>query len=291
MDIIKSLEKEDRNIYTGAIGYLSPDDHAVFNVAIRTILLQGQRGEMGIGSGITYDSDPEQEWAECLLKASFLMKSNFQLIETMSWSYLAGIPLLPLHLERLKKSAEFFGFPFNREIIDKTLSEFILALGQKKPCKIRLLLNNKGTLSLQAEIIPRFTAIKPRVAISAVQTDPDDLFLRHKTTARILYNQELAYYKKSGYYDVLFTNTRGEITEGAISNIFIKKGNYFYTPPLSCGLLPGVYREYFIRRHGNSVREKPLYLNDFEQAEAIFLTNAIQGLVQISPIKKSFLTG
>jgi len=111
MNIIKSMEKEDRNIYTGAIGYLSPDNKAVFNVAIRTVLLQGKQGEMGIGSGITSDSDPEQEWKECRLKAAFLLKSNFQLIETMAWSYPIGISLLPLHLKRLKKSAAFFGFP------------------------------------------------------------------------------------------------------------------------------------------------------------------------------------
>ncbi|MBI5554565.1 MAG: aminodeoxychorismate synthase component I [Elusimicrobia bacterium] len=291
MNIIKSLEKEERNIYTGAIGYLSPNDQAVFNVAIRTILLQGQQGEMGIGSGITWDSDPRQEWSECQLKASFLLKSNFQLIETMAWSYLAGIPLLPLHLQRLKKSAYFFGFPYNRKKINTALSEFVCTLDTKKSWKIRLLLKNSGAVSLQAETTSHSATIRPLVAISAIQTDPDDPFLRHKTTERTLYDQELAYYKKRGYYDVLFTNNRGEITEGAISNIFIKRGAAYYTPPLACGLLPGVYREYFIRQHRKAVLEKPLCPSDLHTAEGIFLTNAVRGLVQVNPVRKDFLTG
>ncbi|MDD5259799.1 MAG: chorismate-binding protein [bacterium] len=281
MRIIKDLEKEERNIYTGAIGYISPDKQSVFNVAIRTILLQGQQGEMGIGGGITYDSDPGQELAECQLKAAFLLKSNFQLIETMAWSYPAGISLLPLHLNRLKKSAVFFGFPYNQQSINKAISEFLCTLNKKNSCKIRLLLKNNGAVSLQAEAIPPSAPGRTLVAISTLQTDPDDPFLRHKTTERSLYDRELKHYKKGGYYDVLFTNNRGEITEGAISNIFIKKGLFYYTPPLACGLLPGVFRTYFIRRHHNMVKEKILCPEDLYSADAIFLTNAVRGIVQV----------
>jgi para-aminobenzoate synthetase/4-amino-4-deoxychorismate lyase len=72
MQIIKGLEKEERRIYTGSIGFITPQKEMVFNVAIRTILLQKGRGEMGIGSGVVYDSDPQKEYEECLLKARFL---------------------------------------------------------------------------------------------------------------------------------------------------------------------------------------------------------------------------
>lgn len=73
MQIIRDLEKEERKIYTGSIGFISPDHDAVFNVSIRTLLIQGSRGEMGVGGGITYDSDPEKEYEECKLKAGFLL--------------------------------------------------------------------------------------------------------------------------------------------------------------------------------------------------------------------------
>lgn len=281
MKIIKSLEKENRDIYTGAIGYLSPNKKAVFNVAIRTILIQGNQGEMGVGGGITFDSDPDQEWAECRLKASFLLKSNFQLIETMAWSSSTGIYLLPLHLNRLKKSAAFFGFPYDRLKIKTVLAERVSVLDIHKTWKIRLLLSNTGAIDLRAEELPPAIKNKQLAAISAIHTDPADPFLQHKTTERVMYNQELVHYKKLGYDDVLFTNNRGEITEGAISNIFIKKGSFYYTPPISCGLLPGVFRTYFIRRHRTMVKEKILYPEDLYSADVIFLTNAIRGLAQV----------
>ena len=72
MQIIRELEKEERKIYTGAIGYITPQKDLLFNVAIRTLLIKGNHGELGIGSGITYASDPQQEWEECRLKARFL---------------------------------------------------------------------------------------------------------------------------------------------------------------------------------------------------------------------------
>ena len=72
MEIIRKLEREDRKIYTGAIGYITPQKDLCFNVPIRTLLVQGNKGEMGIGGGIVWDSTPEGEWDECMLKGSFL---------------------------------------------------------------------------------------------------------------------------------------------------------------------------------------------------------------------------
>lgn len=72
MEIINELEKEERRIYTGAIGYITPDKNMFFNIPIRTILLRGNSAEMGIGGGIVWDSTPDGEWEEGLLKARFL---------------------------------------------------------------------------------------------------------------------------------------------------------------------------------------------------------------------------
>ncbi|RUM93307.1 MAG: aminodeoxychorismate synthase component I [Thermodesulfatator sp.] len=74
MEIISELEDSPRGIYTGAIGFITPDHDACFNVAIRTIMAQGERCELGIGSGITIYSDPGKEFEETLLKAAFLGK-------------------------------------------------------------------------------------------------------------------------------------------------------------------------------------------------------------------------
>jgi para-aminobenzoate synthetase/4-amino-4-deoxychorismate lyase len=78
MEVIREIETEERKIYTGAIGYITPQKDMFFNVPIRTILVgqgrgQGQ-GEMGVGGGIVWDSTAEGEWEEGMLKAKFLTK-------------------------------------------------------------------------------------------------------------------------------------------------------------------------------------------------------------------------
>jgi para-aminobenzoate synthetase/4-amino-4-deoxychorismate lyase len=72
MEIINELEKDQRKIYTGAIGYITPDKEAFFNIPIRTLLIKNNQAEMGIGGGIVWDSTPAGEWDEGLLKARFL---------------------------------------------------------------------------------------------------------------------------------------------------------------------------------------------------------------------------
>ncbi len=79
---------------------------------------------------------------------------------------------------------------------------------------------------------------------------------------------------------MIFRNQFNEITEGAISNIFIKKGERYWTPPVSAGLLAGTHRRYFME-HGNPpVEERSLYEEDLRSADALFVSNAIRGLVR-----------
>lgn len=72
MEIIRGLEMEERRIYTGAIGYITPRRDLFFNIPIRTLLIRNGRGEMGIGGGIVWDSTALGEWEEGLLKARFV---------------------------------------------------------------------------------------------------------------------------------------------------------------------------------------------------------------------------
>jgi para-aminobenzoate synthetase/4-amino-4-deoxychorismate lyase len=72
MQIIREVEPEPRNIHTGAIGFMTPERDMFFNVAIRTLLLRGDKGEMGVGGGIVWDSTPEGEYTECKIKSEFL---------------------------------------------------------------------------------------------------------------------------------------------------------------------------------------------------------------------------
>jgi len=72
MEIIREIEREERKIYTGAIGYITPERDMFFNVPIRTLLIKDGKGEMGVGGGIVWDSTPQGEFDEGMLKAKFL---------------------------------------------------------------------------------------------------------------------------------------------------------------------------------------------------------------------------
>ena len=282
MQIIKELEKEERKVYTGAVGFFTPEKKAVFNVAIRTLLLEGKRAEMGIGSGIVQDSDAVSEYEECKLKADFLVnpRPEFRLIETILWSKKTGFFLLQEHLKRLKKSASYFNFHYNRKHLRALLSELRKQFNDKFLYKVRLLLDKSGDISLTlTPTLPPEGGGK-LVAISKFRTDSKNIFLYHKTTNRKLYNAEYKKYKKLGFYDVLFRNEKGEITEGAISNIFVKIGKFYWTPPLDCGLLNGVYRRYLLKRKANFC-EKVLTLRELKNAEEIYLTNSVRGINKV----------
>jgi para-aminobenzoate synthetase/4-amino-4-deoxychorismate lyase len=285
MQIIRELEKQERRVYTGAIGFFKPNRDAVFNVAIRTILLRGELGEMGIGSGIVYDSQPKREYKECELKALFFTqkRKEFQLIETMRWSKKTGFFLLPYHLDRLRSSAAYFNFSFNEEKIKQGLKRMSRCLNPGFAYRIRLLLFSEGQISLRYQCIKGIQKkYTPRITFARRIINSQDVFPYHKTTNRQFYNQEYRKAKRRGFYEVIFENERGEITEGAISNIFIRKGRTYYTPPISCGLLNGVYRRYFIKKKASLVKERVLQRRDLCQADAVYLTNAVRGITRVS---------
>jgi para-aminobenzoate synthetase / 4-amino-4-deoxychorismate lyase len=281
MQLIAELEDEPRGVYTGAIGFFSKEK-SVFSVAIRTLELDGENGKMGIGSGIVIDSDAGEEFRECLLKAEFLTRSaeaipeSVSLVETMLWQ--KSCPLIELHLDRLADSATYFAFPFDRAVTRAELLEHAGAFGDERPRKVRMLLHSDGSLHIASELIPESADGKPvRVSIARERTDPRDPMLFHKTTHRPLYARALAEANQAGMDDVLFLNIRGEITEGAIHNVFVERDGRWFTPPIECGVLPGVYRRHILETRPN-VEERVLHLEDLAEADAIYLSNAVRCL-------------
>ena len=110
--------------------------------------------------------------------------------------------------------------------------------------------------------------------------DPDDRFLFHKTTNRGLYDRSFVAATKMGFADAVFINTRGEVTEGATSNVFIENAGRWYTPPIGCGVLPGVYRRHLLVTRPE-IEEKILTLEDVKGAEAVYICNAVRGLRRV----------
>jgi para-aminobenzoate synthetase/4-amino-4-deoxychorismate lyase len=284
MEIIAETEKEPRDIYTGSIGYIAPGGNAQFNVAIRTILIDNLNGKsaMGIGSGVIYDSLAEKEYKESLLKGAFLTNSNFaaefDLIETMLWEN-GEYFLLDLHMKRLKKSVRYFSYSLDENAVKLELKKASASFNYTKKYRVRLLLNNSGECKVSANLLSVSAEKSVRIAISNKRTDRSNAFFYHKTTNRDLYDNEYAKYSKEDFFDIVFMNEEGEITEGAISNIIIQNGKNWWTPPVSSGLLGGVYREYLLKGEEIPLKEKALRLEDLLEADAIFLINSVRKMV------------
>ncbi len=288
MEIINELEKEERGVYCGAIGYSGPEQ-TVFNVPIRTVVLHNGRGEMGIGSGIIHDSDPEGEWQESLLKGKFLTRpiSEFQLIETILWQPESGYWLIEEHLERLADSAMYFMFSFDLDQVKQQLLKKADLLTMNS--RVRLLLYRDGRLDITATELPDFKTFDPLqplkqsplpvVSFSQQQIDSKSCYLYHKTTNRQVYDDAREQAAKQKLYEMLFLNNRGEVTEGSISNVFIENNKEIVTPPVECGLLNGTLRRYLLKQ--GRIWEQVLSRQDVLNADAVYVGNSIRGLVQV----------
>lgn len=290
MEIIHELEQQARGVYCGAVGYTGPEQ-SCFNVPIRTVELNQGKGRMGIGSGIVADSVAEAEWEECLLKGNFLTKSkvDFQLIETMRWRPEEGYFLLEYHLERLQDAARYFHFCHDPGevcgLVEQTAAELRATVRNRQAAKqwrVRLLLHRDGRLEISSMPLPDAVQKGPaQVIFSQEQVDTRDPHRLHKTTRRELYTQEFQRATEQGYYDILFTNTAGEVTEGAITNVFLrlKKNGPLLTPPVDCGLLAGTYRRMLLEQ-GRAV-EQVLKKEDLFKAEELYVANSVRGLVLV----------
>ncbi len=276
MKIIDELEDSPRQIYTGCIGFVSPGPEAVFNVAIRTLLIDTHSGqaELGVGSGVTYDSAPEAEYRECLQKAQFLSQNrpDFALLETMLYDGASGYFLLDRHLARLVDSASYFGFQFDENEIRAALRKAAENL-KNGNFKIRLLLNRDGSLQIAdtalAELSQRSSL---RVAIAQQPVNSRDIFLFHKTTHREAYETRAA--SRQDCHDVLLVNERGELTESTMANLVVRLNEKDCTPPVECGLLAGTFRAELLGL--GKLSERVLRPEDLRCAEAIYLINSVR---------------
>ena len=284
MQIIAGLERLPRFLYTGTIGFFAPGRRAQFNVAIRTLLVNQKTGwaEYGVGSGITWDSEPEAEWQECLAKARILAPRSpaFSLLETIRWTPEGGYYLLERHLERLQASARYFGFRLDLNALRLELEQLSAGLGPKHK-RVRLLVTKEGRISLEATALPE-TALKPqRIALARTPVDASDPFLYHKTSHRTVY--EAARTARPGFDDVLLFNEQGEITESTIANVAVDIEGKLYTPLVTCGLLPGTLRGHLLQQ--GELSERPIALEELLQSPRVLLFNSVRGMYPVEVVK------
>lgn len=209
------------------------------------------------------------------------MTNNFSLIETILWEN-GDYFLLRSHLKRIKNSARHFSFAFNDDLFNKTLSNLSCDFINDEKYKVRLLLNNKGAIKISYDELEPISENPLMISFSKKRTDKNDIFYYHKTTNRVLYNTELERIREKGFFDIIFTNQEDQITEGSITNIVIKKNNEYFTPPLSCGVLNGIFRQHLFAQNSLPLKEKILYKEDLLSAEEIYLLNSVRKMVTVT---------
>jgi para-aminobenzoate synthetase/4-amino-4-deoxychorismate lyase len=289
MEIIRELEPAPRGIYTGAIGWFDPPRAGAplgdfcLSVPIRTLALQpasgGVRaGEMGVGAGIVFDSDAADEFAECLLKARFLtgLDNQFEIFETIRADRDEGCRHLERHLARMEASARYFGFPFDGAAARGALDAACAAFPAGVRHRLRLALGHAGQFTIQSGPL---APLSEPVALLMAQDGmlADDVFARHKTSIRSRYDAAWRDAERHGAFDALFFNERGELTEGGRSNVFVRIGGRWYTPPLSCGVLPGIMRAVLLAAPTWNASERVITRDMLDEVEDVMVCNALRG--------------
>ncbi len=285
MELIDQAERDPRGPYCGAIGRIDPAEpdgssDAAFNVAIRTLRLtpgENQRGRavLGVGSAIVADSEVLTEWRECLVKGGFvrLAAGGADLIETMRFTPDKGIPLLELHLERIRASAAELGFAFDRHAVRNAIQA--LCFEADAPARLRLLVSRSGAYCLELGALPASPSEPVACAVLPLPVDHADWRLRHKSSDRHFYEAALDVARAAGAQEALLIRDDGLLTEGSFTSLFAQRDGKLLTPPATLGLLPGVLRRSLIE--SGRATEAELTLADLEQG--FFIGNALRGLM------------
>jgi para-aminobenzoate synthetase / 4-amino-4-deoxychorismate lyase len=306
-EVIAELETTPRGVYCGAMGYISPDGTSVFNVAIRTIVINAATGaaECGVGGGIVWDSEARDEYAEALAKAAFMQNAShgFELLETLRLEN-GEYAFVDRHIERLLASADGLGFDVREKNIHAALREHA-RLHVSETRRVRLLVTRIGEISISSETLDKAaplwakpstgeaieakmpeTAIPERsfdpmslrkVALANTPIDRHERALHHKTTRRTVYDTHRQQHPEA--FDVLLWNQQRELTEFTYGSLVLEIDRAWLTPKLSSGLLPGVMRAELIAR--GEISEHLLVLDDLPRAQSIWFINSVRGWIRV----------
>jgi para-aminobenzoate synthetase/4-amino-4-deoxychorismate lyase len=288
MGLIADLEDSPRGVYSGAIGYVSPGGEAVFNVAIRTVVVDVEAGtaEYGVGGGVTWDSTADAEYAEIETKAAILREPEraFDLLETLRLER-GEYDLLERHLARLSASARHFGIPLDearvRTALDRYAEEHSSMIR-----RVRLLLSPNGTVRIEGTSFDGMPPEEPLlVALARTPVSRSDRFLYHKTTRRAVYDERRRE-GGDGVFDVLMQNEEGELTEFTTGNVAVEmeEGTPWWTPPRECGLLAGTLRGELLER--GELREKVLRIDDLVGTSNLYFLNSVRGVLPVHLVRQ-----
>jgi para-aminobenzoate synthetase/4-amino-4-deoxychorismate lyase len=279
-EIIADCESSPRGLYTGAVCLLQPGGDVTASVPIRTAILDRVTGvaTFSVGAGITADSTAADEWAECLAKARVVrpaaVPDDAFLLETMPLVD-GAFARRAAHLARMQASARLFGWPADPGRLDAAL-DGLLADHSCGSWRVRLLLDRHGRVLVEAvPFVP--DARRWRVCLAAHPVDTRSPLLFNKSTSRSAYDEARA--AAPGADDVLLWNARGELTESCLANLVVAIDGRRVTPPIACGLLPGVFRGQLLAT--GEVEERVVSIDDLTRASGVWLVNSLRGWIDV----------
>ncbi len=295
MSIISDLERSPRGVYCGAVGLVQAGStfdsqtegvSARFAVAIRTAVVDKARQvvEYGSGGGITWDSAAAAEWSEVLVKTKALTDTTLfaragdGLLETMGFDPASaddadgGVHNLRRHLARLRSSAAYFGMP---PPIDAEIDIAKAVSGLSIPARVRLIFHLDGTIQVETSTLEK-EELQPDPLKLCVDHKPvisSDVGLFHKTTDRRRYEDRAGRHRQAD--DVVLVNERGEVTETTRANLAVRVDGRWWTPPLDCGLLPGVERAELLA--SGRLTERTVTVDQLHRADEVATFSSLRG--------------
>lgn len=196
--------------------------------------------------------------------------SGVRLIETLRWDGVA-LQRPDLHLARLGASARRLGFA-----CDLAAAEAALRAGAPpgRAARMRLTLDAAGDVAVTAADLPAVRDLW-RLGLAAARLHSGDPWLSVKSTRRAAYDAARAALP-AGLEEAIFLNQRGEVCDGTITTVFFDAGHGLRTPPLHCGLLPGVLRAEMLAR--GAAQEAVLRGEDLGRVR-LWVGNSLRGLI------------
>ena len=272
MEIIQKTEKAPRGIYCGTIGILLPKGKRIFNVAIRTLQMQGDQAIYGVGGGITWDSKWEGEYQETKQKSAVLYRQEprFELLTT-GRIHQGELTFLEQHLTRLREASRYFAYPYDESKLLKELQEELTHLDLNLDYRCRIALQKNGTFHLVITELTDLPASYLQAQLTEQKLDLATPFTYFKTSQRDHLNQS--------DHEQIFHLPDGTLLETTIGNLILEIDGKLYTPPAHLPLLDGIYRRHLLETQ--QVEEKLLTLNDLTDADRIYACNALRGLYEL----------
>lgn len=272
MEIIHKTEKAPRGVYCGTIGILLPKGKRIFNVAIRTLQMQGNQAIYGVGGGITWDSKWESEYQETKQKSAVLYRQEprFELLTT-GRIHKGELTFLEQHLTRLREASRYFAYPYDEPKLLKELQEELARLESNLDYRCRIALHKNGTFHLVITELTDLPASYLQAQLIEQKLDLATPFTYFKTSQRDHLSQS--------NHEQIFHLPDGTLLETTIGNLVLEIEGQLYTPPAHLPLLDGIYRRHLLETQ--QVEEKLLTLNDLELADRVYACNALRGLYEL----------